>query len=244
MAVLNTLALTAALMGMAVTALAGETYRGIPIAPEHRCAPYDRADYPYPQSVEPRIIERLGGIYGPYTGRWFTHRTQTDIEHMVATSEAHDSGLCDASPSTRRDFARDLLNLTLASPEVNRAQKSARDVADWTPALNRCWFAQRTLDVRRKYRLTIDRREALAVEALLSGCQSTRMVVTRHDAPAPSRPRDSGTGAGDAPSRWDDNDNGRITCAEARRHGIAPVRRGHPAYRYMDDRDRDGTVCE
>ncbi len=43
--------------------------------------------------------------------------------------------------------------------------------------------------------------------------------------------------------RYDDNGNGRITCAEARRHGIAPVRRGHPAYIYMHDADNDGTVC-
>ena len=45
-------------------------------------------------------------------------------------------------------------------------------------------------------------------------------------------------------ARWDDNQNGRISCAEARRHGIAPVRRGHPAYRYINDRDNDGTACE
>ena len=31
---------------------------------------------------------------------------------------------------------------------------------------------------------------------------------------------------------------------EAGRHRIAPVRKGHPAYRYMDDRDKDGIVCE
>ena len=45
-------------------------------------------------------------------------------------------------------------------------------------------------------------------------------------------------------ARWDDNGNGRITCAEARRHGIAPVPRGHSAYRYMWDGDGDGVVCE
>ncbi len=44
--------------------------------------------------------------------------------------------------------------------------------------------------------------------------------------------------------KWDDNGNGRISCAEARAHGIAPVRRGHPAYLYMRDGDRDGVVCE
>ena len=45
-------------------------------------------------------------------------------------------------------------------------------------------------------------------------------------------------------ARLDDNKNGRITCAEARNHGIAPVRRGDPAYEYMRDGDGDGVVCE
>ena len=48
----------------------------------------------------------------------------------------------------------------------------------------------------------------------------------------------------DALALWDDNGNGRITCAEARNHGIAPVHRGHPAYEYMNDADADGIVCE
>ena len=48
----------------------------------------------------------------------------------------------------------------------------------------------------------------------------------------------------DVLSRYDHNANGRITCKEARRHGIAPVHRSHPAYRYMRDGDRDGVVCE
>ena len=38
---------------------------------------------------------------------------------------------------------------------------------------------------------------------------------------------------------YDDNSNGRITCKEARRHGIAPVPRGHPAYPFMRDGDGD-----
>ena len=48
----------------------------------------------------------------------------------------------------------------------------------------------------------------------------------------------------DALVKWDDNGDGRITCAEAEAHGIAPVRRGHSAYQYMEDRDDDGVVCE
>ena len=45
-------------------------------------------------------------------------------------------------------------------------------------------------------------------------------------------------------SLYDDNGNGRITCAEARKHGIAPVYENHPAYQYMRDSDNDGVVCE
>ena len=43
---------------------------------------------------------------------------------------------------------------------------------------------------------------------------------------------------------YDDNGNGRISCAEARAHGIAPVYSWHPAYPYMTDGDGDGVVCE
>ena len=230
-----------------VTPATAETYRGLTIAPEARCTPYDPSDYPYPQSVEAQIVADLGGaIYGPYTGTYFRSTRDTDIEHIVARSEAHDSGLCAAPASVKAAFARDLLNLTLADPRLNRYQKIGKDVAEWTPAVNACWFAARTLAVRSKYRLTIDRAEAAAVELILTNCPSTAMV--RHSprplsAPPVSPPQSSPAGV-DALASWDDNGNGRITCAEARRHGIAPVPRGHPAYRWMWDRDGDGVVCE
>ena len=235
-----------------VPASAAETWRGLVVAPEHRCSPYDRRDYPYSQSVEPRIVEVLGGrVYSPYTGRTFASRRQTDIEHVVAISEAHDSGLCAADASTRRRFASDLLNLTLAAPKVNRCGRSgkcARDAAEWLPPRNRCWFAQRVVEVRREYRLTIDRREADALERVLSGCKSTEMVFHGDGGAAVSAdPPGSGgmsSGAANTLARWDDNRNGRISCKEARRHRIAPVPRGHPAYPFMRDGDGDGVVCE
>ena len=49
---------------------------------------------------------------------------------MVARSEAHDSGLCRADRETRRAFAADLLNLTLAAPPLNRYVKKAKDAAE------------------------------------------------------------------------------------------------------------------
>ena len=100
--------------------LSGSTWRGITVAPENRCSPYDADAYRYSPSVEAKIVTRQGGIYGPYTGTWFASTKQTDIEHIVARSEAHDSGLCSASAATGKKFASDLLNLTPASPSVNR----------------------------------------------------------------------------------------------------------------------------
>ena len=240
-------ALTAvALASLLAATSAAETYRGIEVAPERRCSPYDPDDYTYPQSVEQRIVDDLDGVvYGPYTGTCFAHRGQTDIEHIVARSEAHDSGLCARAAASRAAFARDPLNLTLASPAVNRHRKGAKDVAEWTPERNACWFAARTIEVRRRYNLTIDAREAAAVERVLAGCASTEMEVACRATVVESAPASVPNVAGsDALERYDENGNGRITCAEARRHGIAPVPRGHPAYRFMRDADGDGVVCE
>lgn len=224
----------------------GETWRDLVVEPENRCSPYRSGDYSYPQSVEPKIVAELGKIYSPYTGQCFSSMRQTDIEHIVARSEAHDSGLCRADIAARKRFSSDLLNLTLASPTLNRQHKRAYDAAEWMPEINRCWFANRVLQVRLKYGLSIDRREAEALERILSTCTTSEIeksdCVTKSDLPD-SRPASSLEGV-EALRLWDDNRNGRITCREARRHGIAPVPRGHPAYPFMHDGDGDGVVCE
>ena len=228
------------------------------LRPEHRCSPYDSDDYPYSQSLEPEIVRRMGGrIYGPYTGTTFGSMKDTDIEHIVAKSEAHDSGLCGVGANTRRTFAGDLLNLTLASPRVNRHQKSGYDFAEWRPPLNVCWYADTIIKVKAKYHLSVDSREKAALENALRACPSVAMIMT--GAPAPPglhnrlsphnqlNPHNQAQPAQPASGSWqqyDTNGNGRITCAEARAAGIAPVHRGHPAYPRMDDRNNDGVVCE
>lgn len=239
------------LLGHASKLDAQEIWRGLVVAPENRCAPYNRKAYPYSQSVEDRIIAQMGAIYGPYTGTYFSSKRQTDIEHIVAAAEAHDSGLCAASPAVKSQFASDLLNLTLASPQVNRHQKKHYDAAEWQPQLNQCWYANRIVEVKRKYSLTVDAREAQALEGVLSNCTSTDMIVVENtgvtagssNASSPSAPASNSSDTA-ALELWDDNGNGRITCKEARRHGIAPVHRDHPAYAFMRDGDGDGVVCE
>ena len=221
-----------------------ETWRGLVVAPEHRCSPYDRKrDYPYPQSIEKDIVRGLGRVYGPYTDSCFASTRQTDIEHIVATSEAHDSGLCAQGRAVRARFASDLRNLTLASPRVNRHRKSGKDAGEWLPERNRCWFTARVVEVRRAYDLTIDPREAAVLDQILAQCDSADMETMACTAqPAPLADRNEATGDSRALALYDDNGNGRITCKEAWRHGIVSVRSDHPAYQYM--RDSDGVVCE
>lgn len=239
-----------ALLALSLDASAQDNWNGLEIKPEHRCSPYDKSSqYPYPQSVEDDIVRQMGGrVYGPYTGRFFKSDRQTDIEHIVAASEAHDSGLCAAPAHVKRAFSRDLLNLTLAAPKVNRCGpggKCGKDAAEWMPERNQCWFSYRVIEVKQKYNLSVDRAEAEALDSVLRQCDSVDMIiyeepreVSEHAiAPAASSGRN-------ALDRYDENNNGRITCAEARQHGIAPVSSNHPAYPYMYDADGDGTVCE
>ena len=147
------------------------------------------------KAVEARIVAALGGVYGPYTGRWFASPRDTDIEHIVARSEAHDSVLCAADAARRRRFASDLLNLTLASPAVNRTHKNDKNAAEWLPELNQCWFADRVVAVRQKFSLTIDPREATALDRVLASCPSTAMrmvprpaTLTQKPPPTPESP--------------------------------------------------------
>ena len=56
-----------------VAGVSAETWRGLTVAPEHRCSAYNKKrDYPYPQSVERDIVRELGAVYGPV--HWYVLR--------------------------------------------------------------------------------------------------------------------------------------------------------------------------
>ena len=111
-----------------------------------------------------------GQVYTPYSCLAFditsAGTAATDIEHIVALAEAHDSGIAD---DRRRDIASDLDNLTIADPRVNRSQKGARDAAEWMPTRHGAWFAERVIEVKLEYELSVDPAERDALEALLAG---------------------------------------------------------------------------
>ncbi len=225
-----------------------ELWRGLTVEEEYRCAPYDKKDYPYPQSIEDEIVESLGAVYGAYSGVYFENDTMTDIEHLVATSEAHDSGLCAMSDNVKKAYSTDLLNLALASLKVNRCSTTGKcglDAGEWLPEKNKCWFANRVLLVKTKYKLSVDRREANALENIISKCESFELIFHEViNGESELELAESETVNSDTLSKFDDNKNGKISCSEARAHHITPVLKHHEAYKYMNDRDGDGVVCK
>ena len=159
-----------------------KTWCGMKIAPEDRCSIYDRKkDYRYPASIEWDILgakqmgfeaDKKGNLNKPWPSEYqhgvsFTSLKQTDIEHRVPCAEAHDSGLCDRDQATRRQFANDLENLTLAHPRLNRYQKRDKDPGEWLPEKNRMAYAMSWIHIKRKYRLTVDEQEIVGLKKAL-----------------------------------------------------------------------------
>ena len=126
-----------------------------------------------------------GQVYTPYSCLAFditaNGTAATDIEHIVALAETHDSGIAD---DRRRDIASDLDNLTIADPTVNRSAKSDRDAADWMPARHGAWFAERVIQVKLEYGLSVDPAERDALEALLAGGEAQLNCVDGTPVPA------------------------------------------------------------
>ena len=149
-----------------------EIWNGLKVCGEKPREGYDRDAFGTGySSLEDNIIAALpstmkanGQVYTPYSciafGITVDGTAATDIEHIVALAEAHDSGIAD---DQRRAFGSYIVNLTIADPTVNRTQKSDRDAAEWRPARHGAWFAQRVIQAKRKYGLS----NALA--ALLAG---------------------------------------------------------------------------
>ncbi len=155
-----------------------ETWRGLKVCEERPRTGYDRADYGTGyRTLEDEIIAMLPGtmkhagqVYTPYSCLPFTIRPAgdagTDIEHIVALAEAHDSHI---QSGHRRIFASDLDNLTIADPRVNRALKRDSDAGEWSPDHHGAWFAERAIAVKLKYGLTVDPAERDSLKALLAG---------------------------------------------------------------------------
>jgi Protein of unknown function (DUF1524) len=106
-------------------------------------------------------------------GKWtsvFDKKTWTDpldvdIDHLVALSEAWDSGAASWSAAKRRAFANDLgysWSLVVMTDNMN-SSKSDRDPAQWMPPALKCTYAKGWIGVKYRWGLAIDATEKAAL---------------------------------------------------------------------------------
>jgi hypothetical protein len=212
-----------------------------------------------------------GTLDSPYSGETvsFDRENNTiDIDHVVALSDAWQTGAMRWDVQTMREFANDPLNLLAVESSLNR-QKGDGDAATWLPPAkdHRCEYVARQIAVKDKYDLWVKPAEADAMERVLGDCDG--FVVIEDDdqwpaagdgdvvatesepAPAPATPepepapkKSSSSSGSSGSSSSGGGDVYYKNCTAAREAGAAPVHRGDPGYDKHLDRDGDGIGCE
>jgi len=101
-----------------------------------------------------------GTLTDPYSGttipftRGVDTTSEVQIDHVVALSNAWQTGAFAWTPTTREQFANDPLNLLAVQGRLN-SQKGDGDSATWLPPATaiRCAYVARQVAVKTKYRL-------------------------------------------------------------------------------------------
>ncbi|WP_233197735.1 DUF1524 domain-containing protein [Cryobacterium sp. Y57] len=185
-----------------------------------------------------------GTLIGPYTGltiafvRGRATSSLVQIDHLVALSNAWQTGAQQLSPEQRVALANDPLNL-LAVDGVTNARKGDGDTATWLPPLKnfRCAYVARQVSVKATYALWVTAAEHDAMRRILSNCPNELATTT-------TPKTDAVVGPGAAPFVETPNDVYFPNCTAARESGAAPVHVGDPGYGGHLDRDGDGAGCE
>jgi hypothetical protein len=94
-----------------------------------------------------------------------------DIDHVVALSNAWQTGAFQLTLEQRTNFANDPLNLLAVDFKLNR-QKGDGDAATWLPPYKsyRCTYVARQVAVKAKYKLWVTTPEKTAISNLLTAC--------------------------------------------------------------------------
>ena len=118
-----------------------------------------------------------GVLNDPYTGtsvefvRGPGSSAEVQIDHMVALSDAWQTGAQQWDELTRRNFANDPRNLQSTLGWVNQ-EKGDSDAASWLPpnAAYRCTYVTRIIDVKAAYGLWVTPAEHDALARELAQC--------------------------------------------------------------------------
>lgn len=115
-----------------------------------------------------------GVLQDPYTGkeiRFIKGSSDIHIDHVVALSDAWQTGAQSISRDRRIQLANDPLELLAVEGDANQ-QKSDSNAASWLPSNKafRCQYVARQIAVKQKYGLWVIEAEKRAMLQVLSNC--------------------------------------------------------------------------
>ncbi len=115
-----------------------------------------------------------GVLLDPFSNKVLTFtsvKSAVDIDHVVALSNAWQTGAAYFDKNTRSQIANDPLNLLAVDAKLNR-QKGDGDAATWLPPNKafRCEYVSRQVSVKSKYSLWVTPPEKEAITRVLNQC--------------------------------------------------------------------------
>jgi len=120
-----------------------------------------------------------GQLLDPFSGKviiFSPTKVVIDIDHVVALSNAWQTGATYFDKSVRTQIANDPLNLLAVDSKLNR-QKGDGDAATWLPPNKsfRCEYVARQVAVKAKYKLWVTEPEKVAITKILSSCAGQKL---------------------------------------------------------------------
>ena len=120
-----------------------------------------------------------GQLLDPFSGKVITFsptKVVIDIDHVVALSNAWQTGAAYFDKAMRTQIANDPLNLLAVDSKLNR-QKGDGDAATWLPPNKsfRCEYVARQVAVKSKYKLWVTEPEKVAITKILSNCVGQKL---------------------------------------------------------------------
>ena len=117
-----------------------------------------------------------GQLLDPFSGKVITFsptKVVIDIDHVVALSNAWQTGAAYFDKAVRTQIANDPLNLLAVDSKLNR-QKGDGDAATWLPPNKsfRCEYVAKQIAVKTKYKLWVTSTEKEAIIRVLSVCNN------------------------------------------------------------------------
>src|SRR4051794_29036286 len=194
-----------------------------------------------------------GTLADPYTGtliQYVRGNDTVDIDHVVALSNAWQTGAFGWDVRKRAAFANDPVNLLAVDSSLNR-QKGDADTATWLPANKpyRCPYTARQVSIKARYQLWVTPPERDAMARILTGCPDQPALTGGAPTLAPvavNQPHRSTPGPQPAGGQ-NTKPGGSVSypnCDAVRAAGADPIHAGDPGYAAHLDRDGDGTGCE